>query len=59
MGKATTKAKNKYNSLNYERISLSVPKGKKEIIKKHAELRNESINTFINSAIDTAMQKEV
>ena len=30
MGTAATKAKNKYNAENYERISLSVPKGTKE-----------------------------
>lgn len=58
MGKAATKAKNKYNAENYERISLSVPKGKKEIIKAHAESKGESLNGFVNRIIDEALEKE-
>ena len=58
MGKAATKAKNKYNAENYERISLSVPKGKKEIIKAHAESKGESLNGFVNRVIDEALKKE-
>ena len=51
MGKAATRAKNKYNAENYERIALSVPKGQKEAIKAHAESNGESVNGFINRAI--------
>ena len=57
-GKASTKAKNKYNAANYERIALVVPKGKKETIKAHAEQNGESLNGFINRAIDETMEKE-
>lgn len=57
-GKASTKAKNKYNAANYERIALVVPKGKKETIKAHAEKNSESLNGFINRAIDETMKKE-
>lgn len=56
-GKASTKAKNKYNAANYERITLMVPKGKKEIIRAFAERRGESVNGFVNKAIDEAMAK--
>ena len=55
MGKAATKAKNKYNAENYERISLSVPKGKKDIIKGHAQCMGESVNAYINRLIDEDM----
>lgn len=55
-GKASTRAKNKYNAENYDRISLSVPKGKKETIKNYAESKNESLNGFINRAVDEAME---
>lgn len=55
-GKASTRAKNKYNAENYDRISLSVPKGKKETIKNYAESKNESLNGFVNRAIDEAME---
>ncbi len=55
-GKASTKAKNKYNAANYDRLSLVVPKGKKEKIKAYAESKNESLNRFVNRAIDEAME---
>lgn len=57
-GKASTRAKNKYNAENYERISLVVPKGKKEHIKAHAESRGESLNGFVNRAIDETIDRE-
>lgn len=55
-GKASTRAKNKYNAENYDRISLSVPKGKKEQIKAFAESRGESVNGFINRVVDNEME---
>lgn len=57
MGNAATRAKNKYNAENYERISLSVPKGEKDKIKAHAESKGESVNGFINRAIKQAMEE--
>lgn len=57
-GKASTKAKNKYNAKNYERISLFVEKGKKEKIKAHADNKGESLNGYINKAIDNAMNND-
>ena len=38
VSKAQQKAVNKYISNNYDRINLTVPKGKKADISKHAEL---------------------
>lgn len=58
MGKASTRAHNKYNDKAYDRINLTVPKGKKDKIKEHAELRGESVNGFINRAIDETMNHE-
>lgn len=58
MGKAITRAKNKYNAANYDRISLSVGKGQKEKIKAHADSMGESINGFIIRAISEAMQRD-
>lgn len=56
MGKAATKAKNKYNAENYERIALSVQKGQKDAIKAHAESHGESVNAFIARAIKTQIE---
>lgn len=52
MGKAATKAKNKYNEANYDRIPLVVPKGKKEEYKKMAQAEGKSLNQFIISKIE-------
>ena len=56
IGKSSTRAKNKYNAANYDSLRIVVPKGKKELIKAYAEERKESINGFVNRAIDEAMQ---
>ncbi len=56
-GKASTKAKNKYNAANYDNLRIVVPKGKKEQIKAFAEKQGESINGFVNRCIDEVMNK--
>ena len=58
VSKAQQKAVNKYMSENYDRINLTVPKGQKEIIKAHAEAHSESVNGFINRAIDEAIERD-
>ncbi len=59
MGKASTKAQNKYISKKYDRISLVVNKGKKETIKEHANnFDNGSINGFINRAINEQIKRD-
>ena len=57
MGKAATRAKNKYNGANYDRIALSVPKGDKERYKAAAEARGMSLNQFIIEAIEQQANK--
>lgn len=56
-GKASTKAKNKYNAANYDSLRIVVPKGKKAKIKAYADSKGESINGFVNKAIDKAMEE--
>lgn len=58
MGTARTKANNKWNSKAYDRINLTVPKGQKEEIKTHAESMGESVNGFINRAINQTIAKD-
>ena len=50
--------KNKYNEKNYDRINLVVAKGKKDIIKAHAEALGESTNAFINRAIAETIERD-
>lgn len=59
MGKPSTRAQNKYISKAYDRINLTVQKGRKEEIKAHAEQRGESVNGFINRAIDQTMEMDL
>lgn len=56
--KARIEANNRYNAKAYDRINIAVPKGQKDIIKAHAESKGESINGFVNRAIDETMQRE-
>lgn len=44
--------------LRYDEIKLRMPKGKKEIIQAHAAQRGESVNAYINRAIDKAMSED-
>lgn len=55
--KAQQKAVNKYMKTNYDRVNLTLPKGRKDEIKAHAEAHNESVNAFISRAIDETMQR--
>ncbi len=55
---ARIKANNKYNAKAYDRINIAVSKGNKDIIKAHAEKHGESINGFVNRAIDETMQRD-
>jgi len=57
VSKAQQKAVNKYMKENYDRINLTVPKGKKETIQAHAEQDGESVNGFINKAIDEKIER--
>ena len=42
----------------YDRINLTLPKGRKEEIKAHAESRGESVNGFINRAIENQIERD-
>ena len=56
--KASQKAVNKYMKENYDRINLTMPKGKKEIVQAHAESKGESVNAFINRAVNETIDRD-
>lgn len=58
-GKASTRAKNKYNTANYDSLRIVVPKGKKDKIKAFAESKGESLNGFVNRVINKEMESDV
>ena len=51
-------ANNRYNAKHYDRINIAVPKGKKDVIKAQAEQQGESVNSYINKAIDEKMERD-
>jgi len=56
--KAQQKAVNKYMTANYDRINLTVLKGRKAEIKAHAQALGESVNGFINRSIDETIERD-
>ena len=58
VSRAQQKATNKWIAKAYDRINLTVPKGKKETIQAHAAAQGESVNGFINRAIDEKMERD-
>ena len=57
-GKASAASKNKWIAKAYDRVNLTMPKGKKESVQVHAETQGESVNAFINRAIDEQMKRD-
>jgi hypothetical protein len=55
---ALKRASKKYDEEKIDRIPMRVPKGKKEIIQKHAAERGESVNAFLNRAVDETMEHD-
>lgn len=49
---------NQFNANAYDRINLTVPKGKKDEIKAHAEALGESVNGYIWRLIQEDMSKK-
>ena len=59
VSKAQQKAVNKYMAANYDRVNVTMPKGKKAEIQALAESRGQSVNAFVNEAIDAAVSGSV
>ena len=56
--KAQQKEQNRWIASAYDRINLTVEKGRKDIIKAFADAQGESVNGFINRAVNAAMSGE-
>jgi len=56
--KAQQKAVRKYKESNYDRVELSIQKGRKEVLKAHAAKQGESLNAFVTRAIDAAIEAD-
>ena len=58
MGKTSSNVKDRYNRKVYEEIKIRIKKGKNESIKSHAASQGESVNAFVNRAIDETMERD-
>lgn len=58
ISEAQRRAVAKYNAANYERVELRLKKGKKDTVKAHAYSYGESLNEFVNRAIDCQMERD-
>lgn len=57
-GKASTRAKDKYNAANYDQVKLWVKKGDRERIDAAAKAMDMSRNAFILEAIEEKIKRE-
>lgn len=55
---ARQRATAKYEAKKYDKVLLRLEKGKKEVISQHASSNGESLNGFVNRAIDEAMERD-
>ena len=58
MSEAQRRANTKYMTEKVEDIKIRVPKGEKELLKAHAKKMCESLNAFINRAIEETIEKD-
>ena len=56
VSKAQQKAVNKYVRENYDKLLLTMPKGRKVEIQAHAQAQGESVNGFIGRAITETIE---
>lgn len=58
VSEAQKRATTKYEHINYDKITVRVPKGTREIYKAHAESKGESLNAYIIRLIEQDIQND-
>lgn len=51
MGKTSATVKNQYNAKAYDRITVMLPKGRKQTVEAHAKRKGESVNSLVNGLL--------
>lgn len=57
-GKNSYESIKRYQDKAYDKILVRIHKGKKDTVQAHAAARGESVNGFINRAIDSQMERD-
>lgn len=55
---AQKKSARKWDAANLDRVSVAMPRGRKDAIRERAAAQGESMNGFINAAIDSALSQQ-
>lgn len=55
MGKTSSAVKNRYNLKAYDRLAITVPKGRKQTLEAFAREHGESVNGLVNRLIRAEM----
>ena len=58
INEAKRKANKKYITEKWDYVRFRVPKGEREILKKHAEKMGESVNAFVYRAVKETMERD-
>ena len=60
MSYTDTKKRNnrKWDAANLDRVSVAMPRGRKDAIRERAAAQGESMNGFINAAIDSSLSPQ-
>lgn len=59
MSKTSSAVKDRYNAKAYDEIKVRVGKGQKQLLQDHAESRGESLNGFVNRAIQETLSRDL
>ena len=57
-GNSQTRAKNKYNSKNYDSLRIVVAKGQKEVLQSIAKEQGASLNGYTNQALKAKIKAD-
>lgn len=55
MGKTSAAVKNRYNQKAYDRLAITIPKGRKQAVEAFARGMGVSVNGFVNALIRAEM----
>ncbi len=58
-GKASAASKNRWNAKAYDRVNLTIPKGKKDVLQSYVTARGESVNGLINRLLRAELGQSV
>ena len=53
--KTSTAVKQRYNEKAYDRLAITVPKGRKSVIEEYAKSQGESVNGLVNNLLRNAI----